>query len=95
MTRLSIDIPDELRRKMESRAAETGHGSLERYVNWLVREDAASIDYGAPDEVKVRSREELEARVHEALASPSREMTASDWDDLRRRLIDRHRGEAV
>ena len=41
MTRLSIDIPDELRRKMESRAAETGHGSLERYVNWLVREDAA------------------------------------------------------
>ena len=95
MTRPSIDIPDELRRrKMESRVAETGHGSLERYLDCFVREDAASIDYGAPDDVKVRTRQELGARVREALASPSREMTASDWDHLRRQSIDRHCSEA-
>jgi hypothetical protein len=89
MARLSIEIPDELRRKMEARRTETGHASLEDYVQWLLLEDADAVDYGAPDGMSVRSRAHLEEMVQEALSSPSREMTASDWDDMRRRLIQR------
>lgn len=92
MARVSIEIPEALRQKMELRVSETGHASLEHYVQWLVLEDADATDYGAPDDVKVRSRAHLETMVREALGSPSREMGAADWDDMRRRLIERHRG---
>ena len=92
MARVSIEIPDELRNKVVNRLSETGHATLEQYVQWLVLEDADAVDYGAPEDVKVHSRAHLETLVREALDSPSREMTAADWDDMRRRLIEQHRG---
>ena len=91
MTRVSIDVPDELHAKMRARAAAMGHGSLEEYLESLVRADADPADYGAPQHLRVRSREHLESLLKEALDSPAREMTAADWDEKRRALIERHR----
>ena len=87
MTRVSIDVPDELHAKMQARAAATGHASLEDYLESLVRADADPADYGAPAHLHVRSREQLESLLKEALDSPAREMTTADWDEKRRALI--------
>lgn len=48
------------------------------------------VDYGAPEHLKVRTNEELEAKLIEGMAGPAREMTAADWDEMERRLIERH-----
>ena len=92
MTRLSINIPDELRSKMQARAAATGHDTLEQYLEWLVRADAEQVvDHGAPPHLRIASRQHLESLLQEAIASPPREMTPADWDEKRQRLIERHR----
>ena len=79
MPSLSIQIPDDLRGKLEARAAEAGHGTLEQYVEALIRADVeADID------------PELEAELLKGLASPAREMTPADWEEMRRQLRDRH-----
>jgi hypothetical protein len=91
MTRLSIPISDDIKAKLEARAAQSGHPSLESYVNALVLEDAQMIDYGAPDHLRIRSREHLESLVQEGLNSPASEMSASDWDRMRQNLINQNR----
>jgi hypothetical protein len=40
--------------------------------------------------LKVRSQEDLEAKLLEGLNSSAREMTHADWEEIRRRLIERH-----
>ena len=40
MARSSVELPDELRRKVEARAAEAGHLMVEEYVQALLRADA-------------------------------------------------------
>ncbi|MGB7157812.1 MAG: hypothetical protein WBD40_07085 [Tepidisphaeraceae bacterium] len=87
MARLSIEVPEYLRSKMEARVAETGHESIEHYVRWLVREDADSVDHGGPDTRRVGSREHLVEVARQGLESPAREMTAADWDEMRRRSL--------
>jgi plasmid stability protein len=92
MARLTLDLPDELRSKLQARAAETGHGSIEEHVAALIRADVtADKDYGAPGHL-LGSRENLEAKLNEGLASPASEMTVADWDDMRRRFLQRHTG---
>lgn len=39
MARVSIQLPDDLRARVEARASETGHGSVEEYVQSLLRAD--------------------------------------------------------
>jgi plasmid stability protein len=93
MTRLTLDIPDDLRRQLEARAAAAGHASVEEHVAALIREDLdASEDerYGAPEHLNVRTPEELEAKLREGLDSAASEMTAADWDEMRRRFLRRH-----
>jgi hypothetical protein len=91
VARLNIDIPDELKAKIEARASESGHATLESYLQAVLRAEAELPDYGGPEHLNVRSREQLESLVAEGLGGSSSEMTASDWDELRRALIDRHR----
>ena len=91
MTRLSIDIPDELRAKLEARAAETGDETIERYVERLIRDDAEGIDHGAPEHLRAKSRQHLEELLAEGLESPARQMTADDFDAMRRKLAERNR----
>ncbi len=95
MTRLSIQIPDDLKTALDARAADAGFTSTEAYVESLVRSEVEGIDYGTPEHLKVRSREDLERLVQEGLESPAHEMTPADWDEMRTRLIARHRQPKV
>jgi hypothetical protein len=90
-TTLNIRLTDEQRAALMARAAECGYSSVEAYVGALVEADAGRIEYGSPDHLRPGSRSELEALVREGANSPAREMTAADWQDIRQRLIDRHR----
>ena len=87
MATVSIDISDELRAKMQERAADTGHSTIEQYIEWLIREDADSVDFGAPDHLEVQLPEQLEAMLDHAMQTPAREMTAADWAEKKRKLI--------
>jgi plasmid stability protein len=91
MTTLSIHLPDELKAALAKRAAESGHASVEAYVEELLRDEATQIDHGAPAGQHVSSRQDLEALIRDGANSPAREMTPADWDDMRRRMIDRNR----
>jgi len=88
MVRLNIDVSEDLQRKARARAAETGHGSVEEYVESLILADADLIseDHGAPEALEVRSSADLEQKLHDGLAGPSSEMTDSDWKRLRSKL---------
>jgi hypothetical protein len=69
---VNLDIPDDLRTRMEARAAQTGHQTLEQYVEALIRDDAATdADHGAPEPLKVAPGQQLQALVLEGPQSPT------------------------
>jgi plasmid stability protein len=89
MARLTLDLPEDLRSKLQARANETGHASIEEHVAALIRADLQP-DFGAPDHLKVRSQDDLEAKLLEGLQSSASEMTDADWNDIARRFEARH-----
>ncbi len=85
MTRLTLDLPDELQQKLCERAAETGAASVEAYVEQLLRADADGVDPGSA--ASVQSQEQLESLLVSRLDDPrpSIEPDAQFWERLRRR----------
>jgi hypothetical protein len=85
MARISIELPEDLKAKVEVRAAESGHQDVGAYIEHLIRADADdSEDPGAPAHLTFRSREELEAIIAERLeGGPSIEVTPQFWKSLR------------
>jgi hypothetical protein len=96
MTRISIELTEDLRRKAEARAAEGGHASVEQYIESLVEADAGATDdedFGAPEHLTIRSREDLEAKLQEGIESgPKVEMTDDEWASIRREVAERIEG---
>ena len=84
MPPLNIRLPEELRSKAEARAAEAGHGSVEAYVEALVRADVGGEVFGTPEHLSVRDDEELEALLTRRLEStePGVEATPEFWERL-------------
>ena len=74
MVRMNLTVSEEVRSRAEAQAAERGFASLDAYIASLVESDAA-VPIGA----------DLERELLAGLATPSREMTAADWDEMRRR----------
>ncbi len=99
MARLSIELPDDLRKKAESRAAEAGHASVERYIESLIRADAEDdeVDFGGPDHLTFSTRGELETLLQDRLndSRPGIEATAEFWRDLKARAVARRKGGSV
>jgi hypothetical protein len=93
MAKVTVELPDEIRDRLGTRAAEEGFDTPDAYLAALIREDVIGTDFGAPDHLRVTSHEDLEAKLLEGLASPAAEMAPGDWADLRRRLIERHGGK--
>ena len=90
MARLSVELPDELRRKVETRAAESGHPTVEQYVQALIRADAefsTDADLGGPPHLEVGTDDELESLLAQMLDSgePSIEATPELWARLEER----------
>jgi hypothetical protein len=100
MPTVTITLSGESAELALRRAKERGHSELAQYVRELVAEDAGrqdgpadgtgGEDRGAPPHLRADTREQLEALLHQTLDSPAREMTKSDWDEMKRRLIDSH-----
>ncbi|HEY7116372.1 MAG TPA: hypothetical protein VH475_07295 [Tepidisphaeraceae bacterium] len=94
MTRLSIDIPDDIRARLEARASRSGHASVEEFIQSLLREEAAEAldeDLGAPAHLSFRSDEELEQILVRRIDDDQGtiEATPEFWVDLRRRAQER------
>jgi antitoxin ParD1/3/4 len=80
MTTLNISLPDSMRTFIEQKVAQGAYSTASEYIRQLVRDDQ-----------KRAAQERLEALLMEGLESgPSREMTAGDWEELRRRVWQRH-----
>lgn len=91
---IELHLPDDVKDRAQRRAAEQGHASLDAYIEALLREDAQGEDFGAPGSVSFASRSEFEGKLVEALDEPAQEMTDADWDKMRTRFLQRHRGKA-
>jgi hypothetical protein len=85
MSPLNIQLSDDLKSKAQARAVEAGHGSVEAYVEALIRADVGGDDYGAPEHLTVRDDAELEALLTRRLENtePGIEATPEFWQNLR------------
>jgi hypothetical protein len=92
MVRLNVAIAEDVKSKLQARATESGYDSLESYVEALLASEAQTADFLPPPHLHPRDRDHLSQLVQEGLQSPAREMTATDWDRLRRELAERHGG---
>jgi Arc/MetJ-type ribon-helix-helix transcriptional regulator len=70
---MTISFPDSVKALIEERAAKSGYASSAEYLLSLVERDRNRA-----------FREEIEAKLAEAVAAPSAPMTREDWDDIRR-----------
>jgi hypothetical protein len=90
MIRLNVELTEDLRRKAEARASESGHASLETYVEALVRADTegeVEADLGAPSHLNITTTASLESLLLSRLEAggPSVEATPEFWDALKAR----------
>jgi plasmid stability protein len=93
MTRLSIDLPEDVRAKLEARANRSGHSSIEEYIQSLLQEEAdeAGEEYEAPPHLTFSSDEELEAILVRRIDEPGEliEATPEFWSNLKRQAQQR------
>ena len=80
MATMSITLPDEAKAFLEEQVAAEGYASVSDYLGAIIRE------------VRLRKAKlALEAKLREAIESgPATPMTREDWDELERRVWERH-----
>jgi len=79
MTTLNISLPDAMREFIESRVTEGGFSTASEYIRELIREDQ-----------KRKAKEKVDALLLEGLRSEASDMTREDWEELKRRVWERH-----
>jgi antitoxin ParD1/3/4 len=84
MTTMNISLPEEMKAFIEARMAREGYASASEYLRTLVREAQ-----------KRNARQELEAKLLEGLQSPVSDLTAEDWESMRREAVAQLAGEAL
>ena len=87
MARMSIQIPDDLRRLAEARAAEAGHGSLDEYIEALLRADLDAVDL-EDDDVEALLLQRLDS------TEPPIEVTPQFVEAFKRRQVQRRQRPA-
>jgi hypothetical protein len=85
----TISLSKEVLETASQRAARLGYASVREYVECLIN-DEALVDYAAPPELVVDSRERLEELVREGMQSPALPWDQADWDRRRRELIEKY-----
>ena len=70
---MTLSIPESSKALIEQQASKAGYATPEEYLLSLVERDRHRA-----------LREEIEAKLVEALASPSAPMTREDWGDIER-----------
>lgn len=84
MTTMNISLPDEMKAFVEAQMSQDGYASASEYFRTLVREAQ-----------KRKARQELEAKLLEGLQGPVSEMTAEDWQSMRREAHEQLAGETL
>jgi antitoxin ParD1/3/4 len=80
MTTMNISLPEAMKRFVEEQVKSGGYGTASEYVRMLIREAQLRA-----------ARQELDAKLLEGLDSgPAAPMTREDWDELKRRVWERH-----
>jgi hypothetical protein len=79
MTQLSISIPDTLAQFAEQQAVHQGYGTISDYLGSLLQETQ-----------KRQIRQELEAKLLEALKEPAEPVTDAFWKQLEEEIYQKH-----
>ncbi|QDT39434.1 ribbon-helix-helix domain-containing protein [Stratiformator vulcanicus] len=80
MSRITIEISDELVEHLEERASSKGFGSASEYLQEIIRDDRRQAAF-----------QRVEQLLLEGLDSgPPKELLPEDWDALRSRLASKH-----
>lgn len=79
MTTLQISLPETLREFIEAEVAEGGYSTVSDYVGELVQQAQ-----------KHKAKQQVEALLREGLASEASDLTKDDWEELKRRVWERH-----
>jgi antitoxin ParD1/3/4 len=93
-TRMTITLPESMRGEVEAKAKAAGCPSVEEYVALLIASDDSPgyepANVPVPDELVIRSREDLEAKILEGLNSGTPvPATPEFWEELNRRVEQR------
>jgi plasmid stability protein len=98
MTRLSIDLPEDVKARLEVRAARSGHANVEEFVQALLRaESETSYDdddgEAGPQHLAYQTEEQLEALLLRRVEDPRAgiEATPEFWAEFQRRVEARRR----
>ncbi len=89
MTRLMIDVPEDLAEKLRARAVQGGYADEQDYLRALI---AADTDEGLPvsPTLVFHDKSELEKLLVEGLHSgDSGEISSGDWVEMRQSLRER------
>jgi hypothetical protein len=93
MTRLSIDLPEDVTRRLMDRASRAGHANVEEYIESLLRAEAvdAEDDSDAPPHLTFATDEELEAILVRRIddTDGSIEATPEFWGRLKQDAANR------
>ncbi len=82
---VTISLSEKAAELAHQQAARLGFSDVGHYIETLIAEEAQQ-DFGAPEHLSPRTREQLEALIQEGLSSPARTMTHDDWEVMRRDL---------
>jgi hypothetical protein len=91
---MTITLPDSIAAEVQAKAKAAGFSSVDEYVAYLIVADEPTADdlsgMPVPDELVIKSREDLEAKILEGLNSgPPIRATPEFWEDMRRRIRER------
>jgi hypothetical protein len=92
---MTITLPDALRDELEAKARAWGYSTVDQYLVALILDDSGPDaedrrDVPVPEELAIKDRADLEAKIREGLASgPPIRVTPEYWDDLKRRIRER------
>jgi antitoxin ParD1/3/4 len=83
MATMNISLPETLKQFVEEQVKGGGFGTASEYVRTLIREAQLRA-----------ARNELDSKLLEGLDSgPASPMTREDWDELKRRVWERHESQ--
>ena len=78
MTSMNLSLPEPLKLFVDEQVTKGGYSTVSDYLLELIQEAKRRID-----------RQELEAKLLAGLQSPTAEMSADEWTQLRERILAR------
>ncbi len=75
MTSMNVSLPDSMRKWVETIVTKEGYGTSSEYIRDLVRADQ-----------RHRQKQALELRLLDALDTPRSELTAGNWEAVRKQV---------